>query len=85
MRRLLAGLLRLPRPWTLFLALVLAVLVGVLDYVTGYDLHVTAFYLLPVCWAGWAAGRKAGLFLTAACTVIFAAASLMTRHPDCLQ
>ena len=85
MRRLLVGLLRLPRPWTLFLALVLAVLVGVLDYVTGYDLHVTAFYLLPVCWAGWAAGRKAGLLLAAACTVIFAAASLMTRHPDMPQ
>jgi signal transduction histidine kinase len=65
--------------------LVLAVLVGVLDYVTGYDLHVTAFYLLPVCWAGWAAGRKAGLLLAAACTVIFAAASLMTRHPDMPQ
>ena len=85
MRRLLAGLLWLPGPWTLFLALVLAVLVGVLDYVTGYDLHVTAFYLLPVCWAGWAAGRKAGLLLAAACTVIFSAASLMTRHPDMPQ
>jgi len=66
----------------MFLALVLAGLVGWLDYATGYDLHVTAFYLLPVCWASWAAGRRAGLFLTAACTVIFAAASLMTRHPD---
>jgi len=82
MRRLLVGLSRLPGPWTLFLALVLAVFVGWLDYATGYDLHVTAFYLLPVCWASWAVGRKAGLSLTAACTVIFAAAGLMTRHPD---
>ena len=82
MRGLLAGLSRLPGSWATFLALVLAVLVGWLDYATGYDLHVTAFYLLPVCWASWAAGRKAGLFLAAACTVIFAAASLMTRHPD---
>ena len=30
-------------------------------------------------------GRKAGLFLAAACTVIFAAAGLMTRHPDVPQ
>ena len=63
----------------------LAVLAGWLDYDTGYDLHVTAYYLLPVCWASWAAGRKAGLFLAAACGVIFATASLMTRHPDVPQ
>jgi signal transduction histidine kinase len=79
------GLSRLPGSWTTFLALVLAVLVGWLDYATGYDLHVTAFYLLPVCWASWAAERKAGLFLAAVCTVIFAAASLMTRHPSVPQ
>ena len=82
MRPLLAGLSRLPGPWATFLALVLAALVGGLDYATGYDLHVTAFYLVPVCWASWAAGRKAGLLLAAVCTVIFAAASLMTRHPS---
>ena len=85
MKRLMAGLSRLPGLWTTFLALVLATLVGVLDYATGYDLQVTAFYLLPVCWTSWAAGRKAGLFLAAACTVIFAAAGLMTRHPDVPQ
>ena len=77
-----AGLSRLPKPWATFLAFVLAALVGWLDYVTGYDLHVTAFYLLPVCGASWAAGRKAGLFLAATCTIIFAAAELVTRHPD---
>lgn len=82
MRGLLAVLSRLPGPWTTFLALVLATLVGVAAYATGYDLHVTTFYFLPVCWAGWAAGRKAGLFLAAVCTVIFAAASLATRHPN---
>ena len=60
-------------------------LVGMFDYATGYDFHVTAFYLLPVCWASWAAGRKAGLFLAAVCTVIFAAVSLMTRHADMPQ
>ena len=66
MRRLLVGLSRLSKPWTLFLAFVLAVLVGWLDYVTGYDLHVTGFYLTPICWVSWAAGRKAGLWLAVA-------------------
>jgi hypothetical protein len=50
MRRLLVGLSRLPGPWTLFLALVLAVFVGWLDYVTSYDVRMTGFYLTPICW-----------------------------------
>jgi len=82
MRRLLAGLSRLPKPWAIFLAFVLAALVGWLDYVTGYDIRLTAFYLIPIFWASWAAGRKAGLWLAAACTVVFAVANLLTAHAD---
>ena len=63
MPRLLAGLLRLPKPWALSLYSALAgVHSGVMDYATGYDLQVTAFYLIPICWASWAAGRKAWPF-----------------------
>ena len=80
MRRLLAGLSWFPKPWAAFLALVLAGLVGVLDYATGDDLHVTAFYLVPICWAGWAAGRKAGVLLAAVCAVLFAAANSESAH-----
>jgi signal transduction histidine kinase len=80
MTRLLAGLSRLPKPWATVLALVVAVLIGVMDYATGYDLQVTAFYLVPICWASWAAGRKAGLFLAAACTVIWVVAALLTSE-----
>ena len=53
------------------LALVLAMLMGWLDYATGYDLHMTAFYLVPICWVSWAVGRKAGLSLAAAVHVLF--------------
>jgi signal transduction histidine kinase len=60
--------------------LVLAGLVGVLDYATGDDLHVTAFYLVPICWAGWAAGRKAGVFLAMVCAVSFAVANSASAH-----
>jgi signal transduction histidine kinase len=80
MTRLLAGLSRLPKPWTTVLALVVAVLIGVVDYATGYDLQVTAFYLVPICWASWAAGRKAGFFLAAACTATWVVADLLTSE-----
>jgi hypothetical protein len=35
---------------------------------------------VPICWAGWAAGRKAGLFLATACAVFFGVADLMAGH-----
>ena len=81
-KRLVAGLLRLPKPWTLFLAVVLAALVGWLDFVTGYDFHVTAFYLVPICWVAWAVGRPLSLFLAVACAVFFGVANFMSRHTD---
>ncbi len=36
-------LARLPRAWAILLALVMVTLVGVFDYVTGFDFHVDAF------------------------------------------
>jgi len=76
MSRLLVALTRLPKPWTTFLALVLAALVGWLDYETGLDLDVTAFYLIPISWACWAAGRNPGLLLALASAGFSAVARL---------
>ena len=81
-KRLVAGLLRLPKLWTLFLAVVLAALVGVSDYAMGYDVRMTGFYLVPICWACWAGGRKAGLILAMATAVIFGIADFTSRHAD---
>ena len=80
MRRLLADLSRLPGPWTIFLAFVLAALVGWFDFATGYDFQVTALYLIPIFWASWAAGRKAGFSLAVACAVIWGFADWLTGH-----
>jgi len=66
MNHILAALMRLPKPWTTLFAVVLAALVGWLDYATGLDLDVTAFYLIPIAWACWAAGRNPGLLLALA-------------------
>ncbi len=63
MKRVLAVLTRIPEPWATFGAWLLAVAVGALDLVTGYDFHLTAFYLVPICWVCWVRGRSAGLVL----------------------
>jgi signal transduction histidine kinase len=62
-------------------ALALAGLIGFFEYATGYDFHLTALFLVPICWAGWRAGWRSGLFLAIVCTIIWLVADLMTGHP----
>ena len=59
----------------------LAGLIGVVDGLTMYDFALSAFYLIPICWACWAAGRKAGLFLAVVCGVIWLIADFAQQHP----
>jgi signal transduction histidine kinase len=82
MSRWLAGLSRLPRPLTAFLALVLAAFIGWMDYATGYDVRMTGFYLIPICWVSWALGRKAGLWLGVATTVICGVADALSTDAN---
>jgi len=49
-------------------AVALAALLGALDYLTGRDWAISAFYLLPTCLAAWMAGRWAGFAVGALCT-----------------
>jgi signal transduction histidine kinase len=50
-------------------AVVLALALGVLDYVTGREWAISALYLLPTGLAAWVAGRWIGWFIGALCTV----------------
>ena len=45
------------------LALVILGAIGSFDYVTGYDLHVSAFYFLPVWLIGWHVGLRSGIYM----------------------
>jgi signal transduction histidine kinase len=69
------------RPVLLALAVALAVAIGILEYAMGYDFHVTALFLVPTCWAGWAVSRRAGYFLALVCAAIWLGADLTMGHP----
>jgi len=67
------------RPFAIALALAL----GVADYATGREIIILPFYLGPICWATWNAGRNAGIFLAAVCAAIWLAVQLAPAggHP----
>ncbi len=70
----------LPRPWIILLALALALLTGILEYVMGRDIAVSAFYLIPICWVSWAVGRRSGLLLATVCAMLWFMADLKTGY-----
>jgi signal transduction histidine kinase len=57
-------------------ALASIVALGVLDFATGRELAISAFYLAPICWGTWHLGRRAGVALSTASALIWLAADL---------
>jgi len=55
--------------------------IGTIDCLTGYQISVSVFYLMPVAIASWYAGRREGMFIaTLACSSWFAA-DIIAEHP----
>jgi Signal transduction histidine kinase regulating C4-dicarboxylate transport system len=52
-------------------AVILAIVLGLVDYLTGREWAISAFYLLPICLAGWVAGRSAGFAIGALCAAVW--------------
>jgi signal transduction histidine kinase len=80
MNRPMQRLLSLPKPVVVVLALVLLWLIGFLDYVTGHDFAMSAFYLVPICCVAWAAGKGAGIMLATASALTWLIADLMSGY-----
>jgi diguanylate cyclase (GGDEF)-like protein len=59
--RLLALIERWPKSVSVIVGAVLVSVVGVLDYVTGYQLTFSAFYLIPIFILAWLDGQWGGL------------------------
>jgi signal transduction histidine kinase len=76
-----APLSRLAYSGILFLALGLAATVGFLDYITGYDVLLSPFYLIPICLAAWLGGQRTGLLLSVVCAIFWLLADLYAGHP----
>lgn len=59
--KLLASLESFSKVWLTAIAVGIVFILGYVDYVTGFELSFSFFYLIPVTMIAWAAGRNAGL------------------------
>jgi signal transduction histidine kinase len=78
MNRPMQRLFSWPKPVTIVLALALTWFLGSVDYLTGRDFALSAFYLLPICWATWAVGRGVGILLAVVGAVTWFVADLIS-------
>ena len=66
-------------------AVTLAIVIGLVDYLTGREWAISALYLLPTCFAGWVAGRSAGFAVGALCTGVWFLGDILSgpayQHP----
>lgn len=71
---------RMSAPAVVTFAVLVAVLVGSLDYATGSEMAFSAFYLIPIGVVAWSAGRSPGLAFAAMSAVVWLTADLSTGH-----
>jgi diguanylate cyclase (GGDEF)-like protein len=60
-------------------ALALTAFIGVIDYLTGYHLGFSLFYLVPISLATWKAGKRMGLVVSVAGAVTWFVADYTAR------
>ncbi len=61
---------RLDRKYHIAVGLLLTLIIGYVDYVTGYELRMELFYLAPIAYVTWFVGQRVG--------VLFCVISLVT-------
>ncbi len=83
--RIAARLGQLSRAAILSSALVLVALIGLLDFITGYESRVGVFYVAPVSLAAWYAGRSYGIITAIVGGIVSlaadTAAGIIFSHP----
>ena len=61
------------------IGVLLLVLVGIVDYLSGYNLSFSVFYLIPIILVGWFLNLQAALFLSLGSILIWMLADVMSR------
>ena len=71
---------RVKRFWVVATGLCLAA-IAVADYLTGYEVELSPFYLIPIAIAAWHAGLRAGIVTGAGTGIIWATVDYLAIHP----
>lgn len=60
---------RLNKTWVTVFATLLIALASYIDNISGRNFGLSAFYLIPICWVCWKAGRNLGIVMSVASAI----------------
>ena len=63
------------------ISLMTLLLIGWLDYITGYEFGFFIFYFIPVSIAAWLCGKRSGLAMACASALCWYLSDKYTHHP----
>lgn len=75
--RLLTSLDLMSKHWLIVIALGTVFIISSIDYVTGTELSLTLFYLIPITMTSWALGKNSGLAFSVFCASIWLTTDLL--------
>ncbi|MGA2332491.1 MAG: hypothetical protein ABSG75_12085 [Syntrophales bacterium] len=64
-----------PTPFIWAIALLLNLIIGIIDYLTGYEIGMEVFYLIPIGILSWLVNRRAGIIMS-----VISIATIMTAN-----
>src|SRR6266511_630516 len=68
-----------PRALILIEAVLLVLVIGAVDFQTGYEVSVYVFYSIPIVLAVWFIGRNEGLWISVFSAVVWSVADIVGR------
>ncbi len=71
MTKFFQSLERCPRAFLAVIGLAFLALVGVIDYLTGFEISFSVFYLLGIAFATWFVGRSFGLIMSLLSVIVW--------------
>jgi diguanylate cyclase (GGDEF)-like protein len=68
------------KPFQLSVVFALIGIVGIFDFLTGYELAFSLFYAIPVSLAAWLQGRRLGMFASLLSALVWLGADVVAGH-----
>ena len=53
-----------PKPSLIIINMAILLCIGLIDYLTGYEVGISLFYLMPISFAGWYGGRTPSIIIS---------------------
>ncbi len=72
---------KLSKPFKILSGFVLIGVIGILDFLTGYEISFSVFYVIPISFITWLIGRRLGIMASLASAFVWLAADVVSGNP----